>query len=272
MRNLLNFFSRNHLWILFILLEVFSVILLQGGNGYHNIKIINGLREATGGLAGVTFNIKNFFRLREENESLSEENAALRNRLEENSWKIHSEIFVYDSLSNAEYIYMNAEVIANSVNKQRNFITLNKGANDSITDGMAVVSNDGVVGMVVSNSANYSIVMPVLNNSFKVSAKIKANGYFGSLSWDGRDIYHAALNEIPLHVPIAIGDTIVTSGYSAIFPEGVLIGTISEVQRTESDFYQIVVRLSVDYQRLRHVYVVKNVGKEEQQELEKPFL
>jgi rod shape-determining protein MreC len=123
--------------------------------------------------------------------------------------------------------------------------------------------------VIVGCSNNYSVVMSLLNLDFRLSARLKSNGYFGSLSWNGKDYRHALLSEIPQHVTFGIGDTIETTGFSAIFPEGILVGTVSNFERTGGDFYQIEVALATDFKKLRFVSVIGNMRKEEQLELEK---
>jgi rod shape-determining protein MreC len=136
---------------------------------------------------------------------------------------------------------------------------------------MAVTSPEGVAGIIVSSSDNFSVAMSLLNLDFKLSARIKSNGYFGSLTWDGRDYRYAVLNEIPQHVIIYKGDTIETTGYSAIFPEGKLVGVISDFDKSGGDFYKIKVLLSTDFKKLNYVNVISNLRKKEQEELEKSF-
>jgi rod shape-determining protein MreC len=136
---------------------------------------------------------------------------------------------------------------------------------------MAVTSGEGVAGVIVGCSDNYSVAMSMLNLDFRLSARIKSNGYFGSLSWDGRDYRHAVLSEIPQHVTFGVGDTVETTGFSAIFPEGVLIGTVSDLEKSGGDFYRIKVALITDFKKLHFVNVIGNLRKKEQLELEKTF-
>ena len=136
---------------------------------------------------------------------------------------------------------------------------------------MSVVSANSVAGVVVGCSRNYSVVMSLLNLDFKLSARIKSNGYFGSLSWDGRDYRYAVLSEIPQHVLVNVGDTIETTGYSAIFPEGVMVGTVRDYEKFGGDFYKISVSLITDFKKLHFVDVIGNMKKTEQLELEKLF-
>jgi rod shape-determining protein MreC len=136
---------------------------------------------------------------------------------------------------------------------------------------MAVTSGEGVAGVVVGCSENYSIVMSLLNLDFKVSTRIKSNGYFGSLSWDGRDYKQAILSEIPQHVSVTVGDTVVTTGYSAIFPEGVMVGTVSDFKKIGGDFYKINILLGTDFKKLQFVEIIGNMKKTEQLDLQHLF-
>jgi len=217
-------------------------------------------------------NSRTYLSLRKINESLASENDALKNSIsrmvrEENSLFIP----VADSTYQQQYVYTTAEVIGNSTNKQKNFFTLNKGKNQGIKVEMAVISGEGVAGVIVGCSENFSVAMSLLNQDFKLSARIKSNGYFGSLSWDGRDYRHAVLSEIPQHISVNIGDTIETTGYSSIFPEGILVGTVSDFEKPGGDFYKINILLVTDFKKLHFVDIIGNMKKTEQLELEKLF-
>jgi rod shape-determining protein MreC len=167
-----------------------------------------------------------------------------------------------------QFLYSQARVINNSVNKEFNFITINKGSLHGVRTEMAVSSPEGVVGIVFSVSKHFSVILPVLNRNFRLSAKIKRNNYFGSLTWPGGSPEQAILTDIPYHVALNIGDTIVTSGYSAIFPEGLMVGTIAEYSRQEGNFNTITARLSVDFRNLEYVYLIDNLLYQEQVNLE----
>jgi rod shape-determining protein MreC len=177
--------------------------------------------------------------------------------------------FRSDSVPRRQYSYIPAQVINISTHKQFNFLTLDKGRHHGIEPEMAVVSPLGVVGVTYSVSGNFSSVIPIINRDFRLSAKIRRNGYFGSMSWPGRGYGNAILEEIPFHVDLREGDTIVTSGYSAIFPEGIMVGTVREFEVEEGNFYTISVDLAVDYKKLSRVNVIHNLLREEQIELER---
>lgn len=269
MRSLLNFLLRIHFLLLFILIEVFSISLLVNNNNFHKAKFVNFTRQFSGNFYTKIDDLKQYVSLAEENKRLVEENNRLLNIIE-STYK-SDEIFfrsVNDTVLNQRYRYTSARIVNNSVNKKHNYLTLNKGQLQGIRPEMAVVSNGSIVGVVKGVSDNYSTVISLLNLDFKVSAKVDQNEYFGSLSWDGRGYQKAILNEIPLHAEIHIGDEIVTSGFSSIYPAGVLIGTISSFEEKGGSFFEIEVELSTDFKNLSYVHVIGNLMQTEINELE----
>lgn len=272
MRNLLNFLIRFNNLIIFLILEGFAFYLLATGNTYQNTRTLNFVRGITQGLEAKISGTRYYLNLRETNKGVEEENIALKNRLESLVKRDKPVSFsVADSIHRQQYTHTSAEVVENSVNKQKNFFTINKGKNQGIKPDMAVTAINGVAGVIVGCSDNFSVAMSLLNLDFRLSARIKSSGYFGSLSWDGRDYRHARLGEIPQHIQVSIGDTIETTGYSAIFPEGLTVGTISDFGKRGGDFYQITVELVTDFKKLHFVDIVGNLEKAEKVELEKQF-
>ncbi|RUT79297.1 rod shape-determining protein MreC [Ancylomarina longa] len=271
MKNLLHFIVRFHFTILFIVIEVFSLLLLVNYNNYQKTQFLNSSNFISGGIYEKIAAVTDYLSLSTSNEELNRENTRLNNLLAASfKMSVDSSYLYNDTLYQQQYIYRTAKIINNSVNKQLNYITLDKGEVQGIKPEMAVVTEKGVVGVVKSVSRNFSTVISLLNNRLRISAKIKKNNYFGSLSWDGKDYRRARLYEIPFHVPIQPGDTILTSGYSSIFPEGLLLGTVDEVQPSSgSNFHQIVVLLSNDFKSLSYVKVVGDLLKKEKLELEK---
>jgi rod shape-determining protein MreC len=178
---------------------------------------------------------------------------------------------VSDSIRDQQYEFTSAILVNNSVNRQKNFFTLNKGKKQGIDIDMAVIGPDGVAGLIVASSDNFSVAMSLLNIDFRLSSRIMPSGYFGSLTWDGSDYRYGVLNEIPQHVQISIGDTVETTSYSSVFPQGKMVGVISEYEKSGSDFYRIRVLLSTNFRKLSHVNVIKNLRKEEQKSLEKEY-
>ena len=273
MRSLINFLIRYSNFILFILLEVLAIYMLATSDGYHNISISNKLKAAEGVIEERISNTGDYFRLRKINAELVEENLELRNKLE-NVFRDDEQYFtsVNDTVHRQQYMYTITRVINQSTNKQKNFLTLNKGSRHGIETGMAVVGPDGIVGTIVGTSRNFSIAMSVLNIDFRLSARFRKNNYFGSLSWDGTSPNIVRLNEIPHHVNVQVGDTIETSGFSSVFPAGQLVGKVINYDDRGGDFIRIDVDLSSDFHNLNYLYIVANLKKEEQQVLETEIL
>jgi rod shape-determining protein MreC len=272
MRNLLNFLIRFNNLIIFLILEGITFYLLATGNRYHNTRVMNVVRGLTQGIETKINNTRNYLSLREINESLGAENIALKNSIERLVKRENKVFFsVTDTIYRQHYNHTSAEVVENSVNRQKNFFTINKGRKQGIAADMAVVSADGPAGVIVGCSDNYSVAMSLLNLDFRLSVRLKSNGYFGSLNWDGRDYRYAILGEIPQHISVSVGDTVETTGYSAIFPEGLAVGTINDFEKKGGDFYRIRVSLMTDFKKLHFVDIIGNLEKAEKVELEKPF-
>jgi rod shape-determining protein MreC len=211
----------------------------------------------------------NYFGLTEVNRELSEENAFLRSELAEIYLKPDSAIAQKLVIQESIYNFISAKVINNSVNRQYNYITLNKGRKDGIRPDMGIINSDGVVGLITNVSESFSVGFSLLNKRWGVSAKHKKSGTFGPISWDGSDFKYANLNGIPFHVNLAVGDTIVTSSYSSVFPEGLLIGTISEFEKPSGEnYYNIKIQLAANFKALSFVGVIDNLKKEEIETLE----
>ncbi|GET27657.1 cell shape-determining protein MreC [Prolixibacter sp. NT017] len=239
-------------------------------NNYQRVKFMSSSNQLTGSIYDGYWGIAQYFSLKQLNDELAEENAKLRSELmREELSKIGNDAPQQDSLYQQNFFFLTAKVINNSVNRVHNYILLNKGSRHGIKPDMGVVSSNGVVGVVTNVSKNYCTVISLLNNRLKISAKIKRNNYFGSLTWNGDDYRKAELDEIPFHVDVAKGDTIVTSGYSAIFPEGLMLGTVSDYSlQGGSNFYKITVNLSVDFKNLVYVDVIQNKTRDEILKLE----
>lgn len=271
MRSLFRYLIRNHAFVLFVLLESLALAMVFNYNSFQKAKYLNSANQVTGAIYSVFNSVSGYFGLMRDNRELSAENARLRTQLE----NIRLQATTGDSTAQWDFPadstikFTTARVINNSVNSTFNYITLNKGSKDGIKPDQGIISASGVVGVVGQVSDSYSMGLSVLNSRWSISAKLKESGYYGSLQWPGTDYRHALLSEIPLHVDVAPGDTIVTSGFSSVFPEGVLIGTISDFTRPDGEnYYAIEVQLSVDFKSLSHVEVVEIMGKQEIQELE----
>lgn len=272
MRNLLNFLVRYNNFFLFLLFEGIAIYLIANNDNYHNSRMIKGLQGIAGIFEEKISNTKTYLNLYKINANLAAENVGLRNRIEQLMKKENKLFFsVSDTLRQEQYNYTTGKIVNNSVNKQKNFFTLSKGKKQGIVIDMAVISPEGVVGIIVGSSDNFSIGMSLLNIDFRLSCRIKSRGYFGSLTWDGRDYRYAILNEIPNHVTVNVGDTIETTAFSAIFPEGTLVGKVSDFEKSGGNFYKIKVMLSTDFRKLTNVTIIGNLKKSEQQSLEKPY-
>ncbi len=261
MRSLLRFLAKNYFFLLFLALESISMILVVRYNNYQKVQFLNSSNRVTAGIYDTFNSVYSFFHLQQINSELATDNARLRNQLQqfkEAGLPLNGDTLKSDSLV-ARYQFIPARVINNSVNKQSNFITLNKGRKDGIEPDMGIIGPGGVVGIITNVSDHYSTGPTILNKRWRVSAKIKESNYFGSLGWDGYDHRGAKLNEIPFHVKMEVGDTIVTSGYSSVFPEGITIGKITGFNHESGDnFYDINVELSTNFMTLTHVEIIKD--------------
>jgi len=266
MRSLLRYLIRNYAFLLFLFLEVISLVFVFNYNHYQKVQYLNSANYATASVFNTFNSVIQYFELAKVNKTLAEENARLKSTKDtlvaKNS--VGDTVSGFTVQEELNYRYISARVINNSVNKTLNYITLNKGKKHGVKPDMGIVSTQGVVGVVISVSESYSVGFSVLNNRWGVSAKLKKSGYFGPLSWEGGDYQIAKLNEIPFHVEMTVGDTIMTSSYSATFPEGVMIGTIKSFNKPDGEsFYQIEVELATDFKSIHYVEVVDNLDKKQ---------
>lgn len=270
MRNLAVFFYRNVNMFIFIILEGYCLYLFFSNNHYQRAAFISSSNNVAGNIFTTVNNVQEYFHLKETNENLALENAELRNKLKD-AYSIVStkETLVKDTVYKVQYKYITAKIINNSVNRRNNYLTLNIGSSNGIKPEMAVITSNGIVGITKDVSPNYTSVLSVLNKDARISAKIKKNGYYGSMFWEGGDHRYATLADIPTHVPLKIGDTITTNSYSAIFPDNLMIGTIYKINiKPGENFYNLTVKFSANLKNITYVYVIKNMLKEEQKSLE----
>lgn len=238
-------------------------------NHYQHTVFFNTANNFTGSILESYHNITEYFTLRKANLQLANENARLREKLDE-SFRITDTVTYVKK--DSMFSYISARVIQNSVNKQNNYLLIDKGSDHGIHEDMGVISTDGVVGTVTEVSEHFARVISVLHSQYKLNVKVKKNDQLGSIEWDGVDYRQGILSDIPTHVNLNKGDTIVTSGNSLVFPEGLMIGTVEEYLQGKNEIFNYAkVKFSVDYNQLHHVYVIVNLMKEEQTELiEKP--
>ena len=268
MYNLFRFLVRYYLFFFFLLLEGFCFYLIYQNSKYHQAAFVNMANSANGKVYQTISDVTEYFYLRQMADSLVAENASLHAMLKESTNdKTVTTQKQTDTISNKleqVYTYIPAKVIHNTVNLSANYMYINRGKKQGITTQMGVISPGGIVGQVVNVTDNYAAVMSLLNKNFKVSAKLRNSNYFGTLSWEGKNTTLAKLREIPKHVKIHEGDTIVTSGYSELFPENVMIGRVKHVKaEPEENFLDIDVILSTNMNNLSYVYVVNNLKRKE---------
>ncbi|MCT4590170.1 MAG: rod shape-determining protein MreC [Carboxylicivirga sp.] len=271
MRNFIRFIVKYHFVILFLIIEAVSLLLVLNYNAYQRSTFLSSSNRLTGGIYKRYNTGTEYLMLKEINEDLARENAYLRSRLPE-SFSASKDYFnlVNDTISKQEYIYRSARVINNSTNRRFNYVTLNKGRLNGIEPEMGVISNKGAVGIVKNVSDHYSTVISIINTRLKISAKLEASDFFGSLEWDGASYQHVYLLDIPRHANVRVGDKVVSSGYSSIFPEGILLGNVENVELEKgASFYRIRVKLSVDFKNLAFVEVIGHTTRNEQINLEK---
>jgi rod shape-determining protein MreC len=270
MRNILALIQRYYVFLMFIGLQIFALVLLFQSNNFHRSEFVRHSSDWVGSVYGKRDQFSRYLRLGEINDQLALENALLRSLLPENVSRIDTASFTnFDSLSYIKYTYKNAKVINATINRERNYLTLDLGKLGGIKQEWGVIANGSLVGIVSSVSDHYAVVMPVLHSKFQASVKMKGSGDFGLLAWPGGDPMIADVKEIPKHVKVQIGDTVVTTGYASHFPPDLLVGFVESMDdRAEDNFHRIKVRLSTDFRKLNYVQVVSNILKEEQDSLE----
>lgn len=268
MQSFFRFLLKYQTFILFILLIAGSVFLIVKHNSFQRTHFANAFYTVQGSVYAPVRKTAAYLSLNRENIRLSEENASLHTRLLQAGDTLGRVRSIYDTLYRQQYLCIPAQVVQNTTSKQYNYLTLNRGELDGITADMAVIGPDGIVGIVTASSPHFATVLSVLNRDFSVSAKFLTSQFFGSLVWDGRSPYYATLNDIPLHAPVHIGDTLVCSGFSSMFPEGTPVGTVEDFDKDDGNFYNIRVRLASSFRQLYHVTVIKDLYKDEQNALE----
>ena len=271
MRNLILFIWKHYFVFLFLLLETLCVYLVVQNNNFQRASFVNSSNQVSASVLSTAEYIQQYFYLKSENERLAKENAELHSHdLLSFSVLVNDQYTVNDTLYRQKYTFTSAKVVNNSTNRRNNFLTLDKGTKQGIKKDMAVITGNGVVGKVKDVSENFCTVMSVLHSKTIINAKVKKDGSFGPLTWDGVDFSIVTLNDIPTHVKLLKGDTITTGADSKIFPENILIGTVeSFVQKSGEYFFTVKVKLLTDFKKLTHVYIVNNKMKDEQEELEK---
>lgn len=274
MRNLLEFLAKYNHWFVFLILEVVSMVLLFQYNSYQGSAWFSSANAVTGKLYEWDANVETFFSLTKVNQELTQRNAYLEQEVQKLSDSLvsvtkDSSIYHRDEFALLRnYRLIPAKVVANSIDKPGNLMTIDKGSADGIHKDMGVISGTGVVGIVYLVAEHYAIVIPVLNTKSNISCMIQNRGYFGYLRWKGGVSDLAYLEEVPRHAHFKLGDYVVTSGYSAVFPPGVRVGRILHVFNSADGLsYRVQLRLSTDFARLRDVCVIDDSAMKERLEI-----
>lgn len=276
MRNLLDFFIKYNYWFLFIILEVVCLILLFRFNHYQQGVFFTSANVVTGKVYELSGGVSSYFHLKSTNEALLDRNLALEQQitqLEKSLKQFYSDSMEIVSIKNTpltDYKIFKANVINNSLTKADNYLTIDKGEKDGIRPEMGVVDANGVVGIVYMTSPYYSVIISLLNSKSNISCKILGSDYFGYLKWEDGDSRYAYLKDLPRHAEFNLGDTVVTSGYSTVFPAGVMVGTVDDMSDSHDGLsYLLKVKLATDFGKVNTVRVLSRSGQQEQHELEK---
>ncbi len=275
MERLILFVYQYRAFFTFLVLEILCAWLIVENNAYQGTKFFNSSNGVVATMNNFSQSVRDYFQLSEVNRMLAEENASLKQTLEQQKLRVYpsNTLGTSDSTFIKQYDFVSAKVVNNHVDLVKNFITIDKGSDSGIEPGMAVISPLGVVGKVKLVSNHYGVVTSVLHIDVMVSAVLKRTEHFGTVQWDGQDPDLVEFKYIPRHVDPAVGDSVITSGYNAVFPEGIMIGIIDEVNLSdEALFYDLKVRLSQDFRKLSFVTVIKNHRKPEQDSLEQIIL
>lgn len=263
MHNLTEFLSRNFHWFLFIILEIISGVLLFRFNSYQASVWFTSANYVAGVVYEQEAKLLSFFSLSETNEALTKRNLELEQQVKQLYNQLYNQTKDSTYLKRGQfrllskYHLIQAKVVSNSLDRSENLMTIDKGSADGVKKDMGVACGNGVVGIVYLVSSHYSIVIPVLNSKSNISCSIAGREYFGYLHWTGNATNIAYLDDIPRHARFKIGDRVLTSGYSAVFPEGLLVGKVKKVFNSEDGLsYRVQVALSTDFANLRDVCVI----------------
>ena len=266
MQQIINFIIRYKNFLLYILLLIISLAFTVQSHSFHQSRFFNSSNWITGNIFGISQGITTYFDLDDENERLLRENEKLRHRL----LNIEADSLIKMDTTNIGYTVVSGQVIKNSYANNRNYITINRGKKDSVSQDMGVITDLGILGIVENTSNKFATVQSILNTKSNINAKLKNTNHFGSLIWDAKAYNVVQLIDIPRLVPLNVGDTIVTGAMSSIFPENIPIGTIRKFDLDiAKSFYRIDVDLFNDMTNIKNVYIINNLNREEILELEK---
>ncbi len=257
MNALIRFIVKYHTLLLFLLLLGVSIALMIQTTNYQQSKVMGVAASTRAWAYDQIDNLTTYFSLKKENDLLQEENTNLRNQL--NHYLAADTLRTtqqYDSIKRTNFSYISARIVNTSTNKDQNLLVINVGHDQKVEADMGVISSDGVVGVVLKVSKNYASVLPIINPHSNISSRLLRSNAEGMLSWNGLDYREALLTGVQRHIDVQIGDTVVTSSNSNIYPPNVMVGTVKSVEEKSGNLHDIRIDLSVDYKRLQNVYVV----------------
>lgn len=275
MKEFFEFFRMYAKWLALIVYVALSCLLLFRSDPYRHHLYLTSASTVVGAMYQVGNNVTSFFSLRDVNDDLNHRNAVLeaevvnlREQIERMKLAGYTDTMpTPDSVAHFDFIV--ADVINNSIHHAQNYVTIDKGSNDGVSPEMGVIDHSGVVGTVSAVGPHYARVISLLNPNFRLSCKIKRSQHFGSLVWDGQNPEEALLEELPRHTVFEPGDTVVTSGFSAVFPAGLPVGVIMPDNREHKEnFFTLRVKLFADFSRLSNVQIVVNNHRDELLEVE----
>ena len=258
MQTIFKILQRYSNFLVFIALEVAAFMLIGMNNAAPRSSMLSTANSVIAWQNEQISTITDYFNLQDQNEVLAKENAELRNQLSE-----------MEALLNGDSIhYMDAKVVQMTTRDLHNYLTINRGSRDGVLRGQGVRNGDGAIGIIRTVGPNYSVVLPLIHTKMNLSCRFAKNDYIGTLQWDGKDYRVAQLTDVATHINVREGDTIVTSGLSPVFPEGIPVGIVENCTLKEgASYYTIQVRLQVDFKRLRYVEIVQNGHQQEMEEL-----
>lgn len=260
MYNLIRFLKKYNYIILFLILEVICILMITHNLPYQKRKLTNFGNNISGKIYKTTTNWSNYFHLKDENQLITDYNASLMSML----YQQNSDSLLEYENKTSDYKFIPANVINNSIHRNNNYLLIDKGKNDGLNENMGVVCENGIVGKIVNVSDNYASVISMLHPYTIVSARFKDNQHLANVCWNTHDYRYGIVKDIPLHLQLNKGDTLVTSGFSNVYPQDFLIGTIEEMIESESkDFNTAKIRFSTNFSTLRHVFVIENLNQNE---------
>jgi rod shape-determining protein MreC len=266
MRNLIGFILKHYFLILFLIFEGICFMLIYQTSYYQRHSVISSSNRITGTLHEMYSMVAGYLVLNEENEALAHENATLRSLIPTDTISYGTPGF---AKADTAFRYISAKVISNSINKRNNYFVINKGTDHGVSIDMGVVSTNGIAGIIIAVSDHFATGMSMLHKESRISGKIKKNGQLINIIWEGPDYRTGRVIDIPTHLELYPGDTIITSGNSLIFPEGIMVGTITEYYQNRDQLFNTAdLGFTTDFNSLYFVYLVENRNQEELEELQ----